>query len=499
MIVKFAIPCVISLVVNALYNIVDQIFIGWGVGYLGNGATNIVFPITIIALAFAVLIGDGGAAYISLKLGEGDKESAKRGVGNVIVMVTVVGILIMVVFLTALDPILTLFGSTDILRPYALDYGYAEYYSAELSQKVKRGMKETRLKDNFTGGTIIYGYKVENHKVTIDEEKAEVVRYIYEQYAMGVYVKDIISALTEKGIFNKGKPFARNTIYNILKNEKYFGICRHNDEVFDNIYPAIVPKEVYEKVRQKTDTNKYGKRSVEVVYMLRNKMICGYCGKPISAETGTSKGGKKIRYYKCLGRKHNNGCTKSMVRKELLEDFVVSNIVKLLSEKEVKDKMISSLMRMQEELITDNADLQRLTKKRKTTETQITNIMTAIENGGTSATAMKRLRELELKAAELEKAIAIQKAKTADRFTEEEMRAYYEQALTLEPQMLINTLVKQITLYDDKIIIQYNSPVKAGPDESRDFSFYEKQLKMPYVRQNKKDLQYRKFTIVLSV
>lgn len=124
LIVKFAIPCVISLVVNALYNIVDQIFIGWGVGYLGNGATNIVFPITIIALAFAVLIGDGGAAYISLKLGEGDKESAKRGVGNVIVMVTVVGILIMVVFLAALDPILTLFGSTDILRPYALDYGF---------------------------------------------------------------------------------------------------------------------------------------------------------------------------------------------------------------------------------------------------------------------------------------------------------------------------------------------------------------------------------------
>ena len=72
LIARFAIPCVISLVVNSLYNIVDQIFIGWGVGYLGNGATNVVFPITIIALAFAVLIGDGGAAFMSLKLGEGD-------------------------------------------------------------------------------------------------------------------------------------------------------------------------------------------------------------------------------------------------------------------------------------------------------------------------------------------------------------------------------------------------------------------------------------------
>ncbi|WP_441316583.1 hypothetical protein [Flintibacter sp.] len=82
LIVKFAVPCVISLLVNSLYNIVDQIFIGWGVGYLGNGATNAVFPITIVALALCLMIGDGGAAYLSLKLGEGDIASAKRGVGN---------------------------------------------------------------------------------------------------------------------------------------------------------------------------------------------------------------------------------------------------------------------------------------------------------------------------------------------------------------------------------------------------------------------------------
>lgn len=124
LIIRFAIPCVISLVVNALYNIVDQIFIGWGVGYLGNGATNIVFPITIIALALAVLIGDGGAAYLSLKLGEGDRSSVKRGVGNSLVMVTVAGIFVMVVFLIFIDPILGLFGATDSLRPYALEYGY---------------------------------------------------------------------------------------------------------------------------------------------------------------------------------------------------------------------------------------------------------------------------------------------------------------------------------------------------------------------------------------
>ncbi|WP_242962008.1 MATE family efflux transporter [Faecalibacterium sp. An192] len=120
LIAKFAIPCVISLLVNSLYNIVDQIFIGWGVGYLGNGATNVVFPITIVALSLSLMIGDGGAAYLSLKLGEGDLENARKGVGNAIVLVTAVSIILAAVFLVFINPILNLFGATDVLRPYAL-------------------------------------------------------------------------------------------------------------------------------------------------------------------------------------------------------------------------------------------------------------------------------------------------------------------------------------------------------------------------------------------
>lgn len=124
LIVKFAVPSVIALLVNSLYNIVDQIFIGWGVGYLGNGATNIVFPITIIALALSMMIGNGGAAYLSLKMGQGEVETAKKGVGNAVTLVTIVSILLAVIFLVWIDPILTLFGATDVLRPFALEYGF---------------------------------------------------------------------------------------------------------------------------------------------------------------------------------------------------------------------------------------------------------------------------------------------------------------------------------------------------------------------------------------
>ena len=124
LIVKFAVPSVIALLVNSLYNIVDQIFIGNGVGYLGNGATNIVFPITIIALALAMMIGNGGAAFLSLKLGEGNTKEAQRGVGNAVMLVTVASLVLTSVFLIWIDPILTLFGATDTLRPYALEYGW---------------------------------------------------------------------------------------------------------------------------------------------------------------------------------------------------------------------------------------------------------------------------------------------------------------------------------------------------------------------------------------
>ena len=120
---KFSIPCIISLLVNSLYNIVDQIFIGWGVGYLGNGATNVVFPLTMICLAFALMFGDGASAYLSLKLGENKKEEAAKGVGNGIAISAIIAIVFCIATLVFLPQLLNLFGCTENLREYALKYG----------------------------------------------------------------------------------------------------------------------------------------------------------------------------------------------------------------------------------------------------------------------------------------------------------------------------------------------------------------------------------------
>lgn len=124
LILKFAIPSIISMLVNSLYNIVDQIFIGRGVGYLGNGATNVVFPLVILSLAFSLMIGDGTSAYLSLKLGEKKEKDAAKGVANGILISIIFSLIFAISSFIFLPQLLNIFGCTNALREYALNYGY---------------------------------------------------------------------------------------------------------------------------------------------------------------------------------------------------------------------------------------------------------------------------------------------------------------------------------------------------------------------------------------
>ena len=122
----FALPAVISMLINAIYNIVDQIFIGQGVGYLGNAATTIAFPIVTIILAVGTTIGAGGSAYAAIKLGEKRNEEAELTLGNAFLLLSIIGIIMTVIGLLAIDPLLHLFGAT------AKTWDYAKTYTAVL-------------------------------------------------------------------------------------------------------------------------------------------------------------------------------------------------------------------------------------------------------------------------------------------------------------------------------------------------------------------------------
>ena len=119
---KFAIPAIISMLVSALYNIVDQIFIGQGVGMLGNAATNVAFPVTTIATALALLLGIGGASNYNLEMGAGREKKANSIAGTALSTLVITGVILAVAVLLFLRPLLSLFGATTDVMPYAVDY-----------------------------------------------------------------------------------------------------------------------------------------------------------------------------------------------------------------------------------------------------------------------------------------------------------------------------------------------------------------------------------------
>ena len=311
----------------------------------------------------------------------------------------------------------------------------------------------------------MYGYKIEGRKIVIDENAAEVVRYLYTEYAKGEYVRNIIATLTERGIYYKGKPFVRNSVYNILRNEKYSGVYKHGDEVFDNMYPRIIDGDLFEQVRKKVNANKYGKSSVKADFLLRGKLYCGYCGQPMHGESGTTRNGTRIYYYKCNGRKKRiNDCKKEMVRKEVIEDIVINATVEKLCSPENIDRIVKELLQIQAQRIKENSILSVLIKQQRQTETALNNLVSAVERGIISNSTNKRLHELERHQEQLERQILIERSKQAVQLKESDIREFYGQALKSEPKMLISSFIRKIKLIDDKIEIYFNSPIRTSPD-----------------------------------
>ncbi len=357
--------------------------------------------------------------------------------------------------------------------------GYAEYYSAELSQKVKRGMKETRLKGFYQGGGVPYGYKIDGRKLVIDEERAENVRFMFDEFSKGVIVKDIIKELTAMGKTYRGKPFAMNTVYGILRNEKYIGIYRINDEVLTNMYPQIVDEKIYNRVIVILERNKRGSRSAETNYLLKHKLKCGYCGHNINGEYAKSHTGADFYYYKCRGRKMKlTDCNKATIQKDTLENLVIDFTVNELSEPQNIEAVVNALLAIQQRNLKANSTLLSLQKEQREIETAIDNTMKAIAQGVITKSTAQYLKQYEERQEELERLILIEQSKTVIKITEKDIKEFYEQALKLEPQMLINYLIKEVVLFNDHIEIHYNSPLKISPDdENRGFSFYSKTVR----------------------
>ncbi len=350
--------------------------------------------------------------------------------------------------------------------------GMAEYYSAELSQKLKRGMNETRQKGNFTGGYVLFGYRVENKKIVIQEDEAEVVRWMFNECASGKLVKTIYKELNERGILYRGKPFARNTVYRLLANEKYIGIFRHGDEVFTNMYPRIVPQEIFEAVKRKIDSNKYGKHNPDIVYLLRNKVRCGYCGKRVNSDAGTSRNGNVMRYYKCTGKKtKDDKCILNPLRKEVLEKMVLETTLEAFSTPNNISIFADQVMTLLEKNNHENSILKLLKVEFDKIEKAISNLLDCMEQGMATESTKQRLQELESKRSVISENIMIEQSKEQTKLTKEDIIKYIVSALRKSPRQLLDLLIKEIRLYNDKIEIDFHFVDKKSPDDDNRWGF----------------------------
>jgi DNA invertase Pin-like site-specific DNA recombinase len=275
--------------------------------------------------------------------------------------------------------------------------GMAEFYSAELAQKITRGMNETALKCNSCGGSIPLGYKIQNKKFVIDPQTAPIVVEAFERYAQGETISEIATSFNNRGFRTaKGVLFNKNSFRSMFRNERYIGIYKYKDIRIEGGLPAIVDKETFKKVQDMLQINVKApaqKRATQN-YLLSQKLFCGHCGTLMTGECGTSKNGERHYYYKCATAKHEHACDKKAIRKEWIERIVVMDALELLSPERI-DELADMAIRQIELDIEENTSIPALQKRIKETENGIENLLKLVERGSTSETLFNRLEELE--------------------------------------------------------------------------------------------------------
>jgi len=347
---------------------------------------------------------------------------------------------------------------------------FAEYYSVELSQKVKRNLKLNAEKGYFNGGYAPFGYKVETvdlgkykkKKLVIDENTAPVVKEIYEMRANGTNIMDIVKYLNEKGYKTvQGKEFKKTSLQQILRNKRYLGISIYNDEEYPNMIPAIIDKQLFDKVQQIVDKYKYAPATAKAKeeYILTTKLFCGNCGEMMTGTCGTSVTGKIYYYYICNGTKKKI-CTRKNVQKHYIEDIVVKNCRKLLTDKNIK-RIAKKVFKICKEENAHTCLITTLEKKAKELEKSIDNLLIAIENGQNIELINTRLTQKQEELTIIKKQLQNEKGKLIN-LTEEEIVFFLEQFRDgnvddiAYRKTLINVLINRIYLYDDKLITIFN-------------------------------------------
>ena len=341
----------------------------------------------------------------------------------------------------------------------------AEYYSAELSQKVVRGMKESAKKGLFNGGNIPLGYKVEDRRLVIHQENAELVRHIFKEYAAGKSIKELAQYLNERGMKNsRGNPFSNTGVRYILGNQRYIGVdLRENDEL-KYPCPQILDKDLYDAVQKRLEINRKSKRGSKAEYRLSGKLYCGKCNERMLGESGTSRNGNTYHYYSCSDRKQNHTCDKMNEKKDFIEWYVVEQTVKYVLEPERREYIATKIEEKikEESAVSQIPVMERKLKKVEAEMARCVDKIISTDNKTIAKTYEERLEELAVQKDDLNIEISKQKNATGLVLSKKEIKAWLGLVCQGDPlnpdfqKKIIDIFIKRVYSYDNQVVIYYN-------------------------------------------
>ena len=334
--------------------------------------------------------------------------------------------------------------------------GMAEFYSLELAQKITRGMHESALKSQSTGGALPLGYKIENKKYVIDEATAPIVKEAFSLYASGMTVSEICQKFNEKGYrSSKHTPFNKSSFKSMLRNEKYTGVYKYQDVRIEGGMPAIIDKPLFDVVQAKLRANKKapGRGKAKVPYLLSQKLFCGHCGATMSGEGTVKPSGKAYYYYVCSTQKLHHTCDKKRVPKDWIEDVVAEKTLEMLTP-ELIDQIADMAVEMNRKDIASNALIPSLEREIADCDNRINNLIKIAETGVECGNLSDRITELTSQKKDAEKRLLSEKANTV--VLEKEHIVWFLTQFCdgdiedfAVKRRLINLLVNSVTLWDE--------------------------------------------------
>jgi site-specific DNA recombinase len=371
-------------------------------------------------------------------------------------------------------------GSPESLILESVIEGMAQYYSANLAREVMKGMKETAYQCRHTGGQPPLGYDVNSEKkYDINDIEAIIVRKIFDMYINGYSYAEIIDYLNERGCKTKaGNTFGKNSIYSILDNEKYSGVYIFNKSSKKDIYgkrnthvakddsaiirvdggmPAIISKDTFQKTRDMMMARKKapGANKAKEIYLLSGLIFCGECGSAMQGNRRKPVNKPLYISYRCGSRLQKRDCNNKEIRKEYVEEFVLSELEKnILNDKAIPIFVEKINKHIQEQSKNEKGSIEIIGKELGDIDKQIKNIVNAITQGFGYDEFKTKMEDLKDRKTKLEVTlIEIENRNQAPKITEELVKNLFSMFRGFVTERNIPECKKFIQNYVDKVIV----------------------------------------------